>query len=305
MFMDPQVYTDFVVECKKYGINIPIVPGIMCLNTFGGFQRMTALCKTRIPDGFLEKAEAANTSDDAFKTWGIQAGVDMCRAVLDGGAPGLHFYTLNLERGGGGTLLGLGLISKEQAFGCVATDADAKSMVSAQGITTGGGVINVNRPKLPGNRPLSEADPAMAELVQEEKARQMRCIELIASENFTSRAVMECLGSALTNKYSEGQPGVRYYGGNEVIDKVENLCKKTCPGGLRPRREGVGRERPAIFREPCQFCRVHCIVATPFPDHGAGLAQWRPPHARLLHCQEEDLGHLRLFRVLPLQGPSR
>ena len=65
----------------------------------------------------------------------------------------------------------------------------------------------------------------MGQLVKDEKARQMKCIELIASENFTSRAVMECLGSALTNKYSEGQPGARYYGGNEVIDKVENLCK--------------------------------------------------------------------------------
>ena len=63
-------------------------------------------------------------------------------------------------------------------------------------------------------------------LVQEEKQRQMQSIELIASENFTSRAVMECLGSVLTNKYSEGQPNARYYGGNEVIDKIENLCKK-------------------------------------------------------------------------------
>merc|ERR1711959_222458 len=59
----------------------------------------------------------------------------------------------------------------------------------------------------------------------EEKNRQLRCVELIASENFTSKAVLECLGSVLTNKYSEGQPGARYYGGNEVIDKVENLCK--------------------------------------------------------------------------------
>merc|ERR1719169_152159 len=65
----------------------------------------------------------------------------------------------------------------------------------------------------------------MAGYVAEEKARQMRSIELIASENFTSRAVMECLGSVLTNKYSEGQAGSRYYGGNQVIDKIENLCK--------------------------------------------------------------------------------
>lgn len=51
-------------------------------------------------------------------------------------------------------------------------------------------------------------------------------IELIASENFTSLPVMEALGSCLTNKYSEGQPGARYYGGNENIDKIELLCKK-------------------------------------------------------------------------------
>jgi len=82
-----------------------------------------------------------------------------------------------------------------------------------------------SRPQLPGNRSLKEADPTMYQLIQDEHARQLRSIELIASENFTSKAVMECLGSVLTNKYSEGQPGARYYGGNEVIDKVENLCK--------------------------------------------------------------------------------
>lgn len=53
-----------------------------------------------------------------------------------------------------------------------------------------------------------------------------QCIELIASENFTSAPVMECLGSALTNKYAEGVVGHRYYGGTEVIDKVETLCKE-------------------------------------------------------------------------------
>ena len=51
--------------------------------------------------------------------------------------------------------------------------------------------------------------------------RQKRGLELIASENFTSKAVMECSGSVLTNKYSEGQPGNRYYGGCGIIDQVE------------------------------------------------------------------------------------
>merc|ERR1719262_1967206 len=93
-------------------------------------------------------------------------------------------------------------------------------MVSAQGIT-----VEPTRPLLAGNKSLKEADPDMYALVEEEKARQMRSIELIASENFTSKAVLECLGSVLTNKYSEGQPNARYYGGNDVIDKIENLCK--------------------------------------------------------------------------------
>jgi glycine hydroxymethyltransferase len=65
---------------------------------------------------------------------------------------------------------------------------------------------------------LSVKDPLIYDLIQKEKNRQFEGIELIASENFTSKAVMEALGSCLTNKYSEGLPGKRYYGGNEFID---------------------------------------------------------------------------------------
>ena len=71
---------------------------------------------------------------------------------------------------------------------------------------------------------IKEADPELAALVEAEKQRQIQGIELIASENFTSKAVMQVLGSCLTNKYSEGYPGRRYYGGNEFIDKIESLC---------------------------------------------------------------------------------
>lgn len=66
----------------------------------------------------------------------------------------------------------------------------------------------------------------MYDLIEQEKNRQWKSLELIASENFTSRAVMECLGSCLTNKYSEGIPHARYYGGNEIVDQVEILCQK-------------------------------------------------------------------------------
>jgi glycine hydroxymethyltransferase len=71
---------------------------------------------------------------------------------------------------------------------------------------------------------LNETDPKVAEVLQQELQRQRDHLELIASENFTSAAVMAAQGSTLTNKYAEGLPGKRYYGGCEVVDKVEQIA---------------------------------------------------------------------------------
>ena len=73
-------------------------------------------------------------------------------------------------------------------------------------------------------QPLSRADPEVYRLVREETRRQAEGLELIASENFVSPAVLEALGSTLTNKYAEGYPGKRYYGGCEVVDRIEQLA---------------------------------------------------------------------------------
>jgi len=88
---------------------------------------------------------------------------------------------------------------------------------------------------------LKDWDPAVYNLLIKEKERQVNGIELIASENFTSKAVMECLGSCMTNKYSEGLPGARYYGGNELVDELENLCRDRAltAFGLTPDKWGV------------------------------------------------------------------
>jgi len=72
--------------------------------------------------------------------------------------------------------------------------------------------------------PLSQADPAIADLIRREVERQEHGLELIASENFVSIAVLEAMGTALTNKYAEGVPRKRYYGGCEVVDEVEQLA---------------------------------------------------------------------------------
>lgn len=73
---------------------------------------------------------------------------------------------------------------------------------------------------------LSDQDSSIFNLLAEEKQRQNNNLELIASENFASRAVMEAMGSTLTNKYAEGLPGKRYYGGCEVVDNVEDLARE-------------------------------------------------------------------------------
>jgi glycine hydroxymethyltransferase len=73
--------------------------------------------------------------------------------------------------------------------------------------------------------PLERTDSAVADIIRREVERQNTTVQLIASENFTSRAVLEAQGSVLTNKYSEGYPSKRYYGGNYVVDEVEDLAR--------------------------------------------------------------------------------
>jgi glycine hydroxymethyltransferase len=75
------------------------------------------------------------------------------------------------------------------------------------------------------SKPLSETDPEIAAVLEQELDRQRHTLEMIASENFVSRGILEAQGSVLTNKYAEGYPGKRYYGGCEVVDVAEDLAR--------------------------------------------------------------------------------
>ncbi|HZB71763.1 MAG TPA: serine hydroxymethyltransferase, partial [Acidimicrobiales bacterium] len=80
---------------------------------------------------------------------------------------------------------------------------------------------------MPATDPSTRAeDPELFGLLDRELERQTTTLQLIASENFTSPAVLAATGSALTNKYSEGYPGKRYYGGNAVVDEIEDLARR-------------------------------------------------------------------------------
>lgn len=129
--------------------------------------------------------------------------------------------------------------------------------------------------KFTGLVPLSEHDPELYELIEQEKSRQWRSLELIASENFTSKAVMECLGSCLTNKYSEGLPHARYYGGNEIVDQVEVMCQERAlkAYGLNPDEWGVNVQpysgSPANFAVYTALLRPHDrIMGLDLPSGG-------------------------------------
>ncbi|KAL7449670.1 hypothetical protein ACHAWC_001717, partial [Mediolabrus comicus] len=127
MFFDAEVFKTFVNDCRKWGINCPVVPGLMCINAYPGFKKMTKFCKTRVPKALEEKMESMKDDADAVKKFGVEYGVEVCRSLLDSGVKILHFYTLNLEKVVYGITDELGITSglTEQS-----NESDAKDMVA-------------------------------------------------------------------------------------------------------------------------------------------------------------------------------
>lgn len=143
--------------------------------------------------------------------------------------------------------------------------------------------VSVPVPEIGGNgssfvdHGLREADPEVYSTIANEKERQFRSLALIASENFTSRAVMEAVGSCLTNKYSEGLPGKRYYGGNEYIDELEILCQERALAAfhLDPTKWGVNVQ--TLSGSPANFAVYTAILN---------------PHDRIMGLDLPHGGHL-------------
>jgi len=98
MFFDIEVYKNFVNECKASGINCPVIPGLMCINAYPGFKKMTNFCKTRVPKALEDKMDSMKDDSAAVKAFGVEFGAEICQQLMDFGAEVLHFYTLNLEK---------------------------------------------------------------------------------------------------------------------------------------------------------------------------------------------------------------
>ncbi|CAL7940803.1 unnamed protein product [Xylocopa violacea] len=122
-----------------------------------------------------------------------------------------------------------------------------------------------------------ETDPELFGLMKKEKERQECSLEMIASENFTSLSVLQCLGSCLHNKYSEGLPGQRYYGGNEYIDEIERLAQKRALEAFNLNPDEWGCNVQAYSGSPANFA-VYTALAE--------------PHGRIMGLDLPDGGHL-------------
>ncbi len=126
------------------------------------------------------------------------------------------------------------------------------------------------------NRPLDEVDPEIAEVLRGELERQQRTLEMIASENFVPRAVLECQGSVLTNKYAEGYPGRRYYGGCEWVDVAEQLAIDRAKALFGAEHANVQPHSGA----QANTAVYHALLEPGRHDHGPGPRPRRPPHPR-------------------------
>lgn len=124
---------------------------------------------------------------------------------------------------------------------------------------------------------LKKTDPELWQLIQDEKERQSKGIELIASENFTSTSVNECLGSCLTNKYAEGYPGQRYYGGTTVIDKIECQARERALTAYHLDPEQWGVNMQPYSGSPANFAVYTALLQ---------------PHDRIMGLDLPSGGHL-------------
>lgn len=159
-------------------------------------------------------------------------------------------------------------------------------------------------------QPLLEADPEIHELIQRETLRQKESINLIASENYASIGALQAMGSVLNNKYSEGYPGARYYGGCEIIDEIELLAQKRAleAFNLDPEKWGVNLQ--ALSGTPANLSIYYgvgglgCKILGPELMHGGVGRFYLASQPRILHQEQTCVCHQRLLHLHTLPKRS-
>ena len=94
-FFNPYAYFHFIERCEKLGIDLPIVPGIMPITNYTQLARFSDMCGAEIPRWIRKRLETYGDNRDSIRAFGVEVVTELCQALLDAGAPGLHFYTMN------------------------------------------------------------------------------------------------------------------------------------------------------------------------------------------------------------------
>ena len=115
LFYDVEKFLLFRDKCFSAGINVPIVPGIMPIHNYARFIKFTQFCKVNIPSSVSKELESIKNDDSSVIEYGIEQASKMCEQLINEGAPGLHFYTLNLEYSVTEILSSIGLVSRNES----------------------------------------------------------------------------------------------------------------------------------------------------------------------------------------------
>uniref|UniRef100_A0A7N0VGQ5 Methylenetetrahydrofolate reductase n=1 Tax=Kalanchoe fedtschenkoi TaxID=63787 RepID=A0A7N0VGQ5_KALFE len=114
LFYDVDTFFKFLDDCRQIGITCPIVPGIMPINNYNGFKRMTGFCKTKIPAELSASLEPIKDNEEAVRSFGVHLATEMCKKILAHGVTTLHLYTLNMDKSAVAILMNLGLIEESK-----------------------------------------------------------------------------------------------------------------------------------------------------------------------------------------------
>ena len=110
LFYDIEEFYDFLERCEKAKISIPVIPGVLPIQTYSRFTKFTELCQLKVPPKIASELAAIKGDDSAVAEYGVELATDMCKRMLDAGSPGIHLYTLNLETAVTKILDNLGLL---------------------------------------------------------------------------------------------------------------------------------------------------------------------------------------------------
>ncbi|KAF3792910.1 putative methylenetetrahydrofolate reductase [Nymphaea thermarum] len=220
LFYDTDIFLKFVNDCRQIGITCPIVPGIMPINNYKGFLRMTGFCKTKIPDEIKAALEPIKDNEEAVKAYGIHLGTEMCQKILAHGIKTVHLYTLNMEKSALAILMNLGLIDETKVQRSLPWRRPTNAFRSKENVRP---IFWANRPKsyisrtvgwdqYPHGRWGDSRNPSYGALSDYQFMRRRSCdkkiqeewgVPLKCIEDVHERFVNCCLGKIRSNPWSE------------------------------------------------------------------------------------------------------